>query len=320
MSTYNEQLEHLNKAIQSVQRQTFKDFEFIIILDNPQNQAIHKCVYQHAQKDARIRIIKNEVNLGLTQSLNKAIKLAKGTFMARMDADDIMAKSCLARELKEIETYHLDFVSASKINIDERGRKLGTYINDFSPKQMRKLLPYDNSINHPTVMVRMDLVRKEGGYRAIPSCEDYDLWLRMLYHGCRMRILPHIFLLRRIRSDGVCESNAYQLYLSKRFLLHLCRQYRTNPQIWNNEQAFKQFLDTQDTSAKKTRKFNHAYKIFYQSISDLKTKNYKRALPLFFQAICLDKDILWICFNKFTYQLRKRIVLALPNSYFINRP
>ena len=139
MSTYNEKLEHLHKAITSVQKQTFKDFEFIIILDNPQNHVIRNCIHHYAQNDARIRIIENETNIGLTQSLNKAIKTANGIYMARMDADDIMAKTCLERELSEIKRCHLDFVSASKINSDENGHKLGTYINDFSPEQMKKL-------------------------------------------------------------------------------------------------------------------------------------------------------------------------------------
>lgn len=312
MSTYNEKLEHLHKAITSVQKQTFKDFEFIIILDNPQNHAIRNCIYHYAQNDARIRIIENETNIGLTQSLNKAIKTANGIYMARMDADDIMAKTCLERELSEIKRCHLDFVSASKINIDENGHELGTYINDFSPEQMKKLLPFDNSINHPTVMVRLDLVRSEGGYREIPACEDYDLWLRLLHQNCRMRILPNIFLLRRMRSDGVCESNAYRLYLSKRFLLNLYQKSKKNPKLWKDNHAFEKYLCTQDTSPKKQQRFNQAYALLYQSIAGCKSKHFHKAIPLFIQAIRLDKDMLWIIGNKLSYQIRKRIVLSIP--------
>lgn len=312
MSTYNEKLEHLRKAIESVQKQTFQDYEFIIVLDNPQNHAIRNCVYHYAQNDKRIRVIENERNLGLTQSLNKAMKTANGTYMARMDADDIMAKSCLARELDEIKTHHLDFVSASKINIDEHGHKLGTYINDFSPKQMQKLLPYDNSVNHPTVMVRLDLVLREGGYREIPSCEDYDLWLRLLFHHCRMRILPNILLLYRIRANGICESNAYRLYLSKRFLLGLCQQSKKNPQVWKDKHAFKKYLRRQDTSPEKEKRFNQAHALLYQGISCLNRKHALQAVRLFIQAVHLDKDILWIIKNKLGYQLRKRIILSVP--------
>ena len=177
MSTYNEKIDYLRQAIESVQNQTFTNFEFIIILDNPENDAIRNCVYKYAEEDQRIKVIENENNLGLTQSLNKAIRIASGIYMSRMDADDIMHKNCLECELKVIQKFNLDFVSASKINIDERGNRLGKYINDFSPKQMRKLLPYDNSVNHSTVMVRLDKVRKEN------DTEKYHLAKIMIY-GC----------------------------------------------------------------------------------------------------------------------------------------
>lgn len=143
MSTYNEKLQYLTEAIESVRAQTFQDFEFIIILDNPQNEEIRQCVFQYKDQDPRIRVIRNEANLGLTKSLNKAIRVARGVYMSRMDADDIMAETCLERELEEIKSKNLDFVSASRVNIDEQGCRIGTYRNDFSPEQMKRLLPYD---------------------------------------------------------------------------------------------------------------------------------------------------------------------------------
>ena len=94
MSTYNEKLQYLTEAIESVLNQTFKNYEFIIILDNPQNDAIRDCVYQYAEKDFRIKVIENDSNIGLTKSLNKAIQNANGKYMSRMDADDIMHKNC----------------------------------------------------------------------------------------------------------------------------------------------------------------------------------------------------------------------------------
>ena len=62
-------------------------------------------MYNYAKKDSRILVVENEVNLGLTKSLNKAIGIARGTYMARMDADDIMAKSCLEQELDAMQKY-----------------------------------------------------------------------------------------------------------------------------------------------------------------------------------------------------------------------
>lgn len=308
MSTYNEKIEFLTEAIESVQNQTFKNYEFIIILDNPENVAIRNSVYKYAEEDSRIKVIENKTNLGLTKSLNKAIQIASGVYMSRMDADDIMHQNCLEYELKVLKKFNLDFVSASKINIDEQGNRLGTYKNDFSPKQLSKLLPYDNCVNHPTVMARLDRVRNENGYREIPSCEDYDLWLRLLFHGCNMRILPNVFLLRRMRTESVCEKNPYQLYQSKRFLFYLCKKSKKNITVWENNNAFRNFVKMQDMSQEKKEKFNQAYELMYIGIYLFKNRKYKESGKNILDAINLDRDILWILWNKFFYQIRKIIV------------
>ena len=308
MSTYNEKTDYLKQAIESVQNQTFKNYEFIIILDNPENDTIRNCVYKYAEEDQRIKVIENETNIGLTRSLNKAIRIASGIYMSRIDADDIMHKNCLECEIKVMQKYSLDFVSASKINIDEQGHRLGKYINDFSPKQIRKLLPYDNSVNHSTVMVRLDKVRKENGYREIPSCEDYDLWLRMLFHGCSMRILPNVFLLYRMRTDSVCGKDAYQLYQSKRFLLKLCRESKKNIAVWEDKNAFQRFLKKQDMSPKKKKLFNQAHEMMYTGIYLFQEKKILESGRILLNAVNLDRSILWILWNKFFYQIRKVLV------------
>lgn len=308
MSTYNEKLQYLTEAIESVRAQTFQDFEFIIILDNPQNEEIRECVFQYAKEDPRIRVIQNDDNLGLTKSLNKAIQAANGIYMSRMDADDIMADVCLERELEEIKSRKLDFVSASRVNIDEQGRRIGTYINDFSPKQIRRLLPYDNSVTHPSVMVCLELVRKEGGYREIPACEDYDLWLRLLFRGCRMRILPDVLLQYRVRAEGICGSDPYRQYLSRRFLRVLCKKGRKNPGAWEDAGAFGRFIRRQDTSQKKRIRFNKAYEIMYQGFRSFGGRKYGNGALLLLRAFCLDIEAAGVFLGKIGYWMRKRMV------------
>lgn len=307
MSTYNEKLQYLTEAIESVRAQTFQDFEFIIILDNPQNEEIRQCVFQYKDQDPRIRVIRNEANLGLTKSLNKAIRVARGVYMSRMDADDIMAETCLERELEEIKSKNLDFVSASRVNIDEQGCRIGTYRNDFSPEQMKRLLPYDNSVTHPSVLVRLDVVREEGGYREIPACEDYDLWLRLLFRGYRMRIMPDILLQYRVRAEGVCGSDPYRQYLSRRFLRLLCRNNRKKPEAWKDAGAFGRFIHRQDTSQKKREKFNKAYKMMYQGFHGFGSRKYGTGLLLLLRAFCLDWEVAGVFLGKVGYWGRKRL-------------
>ena len=87
MSVYNG-LPYLQKSIDSILNQTYKDFEFIII-DDCSTDKTWNILSEYAQKDKRIRLFKNEENLGLTKSLNKGLKVVQGEYIARMDGDDI---------------------------------------------------------------------------------------------------------------------------------------------------------------------------------------------------------------------------------------
>ena len=86
MSNYNTDEEYLRAAIESVLNQTYENFEFIIVDDCSTNNSIEVI---ESYRDSRIRLIKNEENLGLTKSLNVALKTARGQYIARMDADDV---------------------------------------------------------------------------------------------------------------------------------------------------------------------------------------------------------------------------------------
>jgi|InofroStandDraft_1065614.scaffolds.fasta_scaffold62708_1 Glycosyltransferases involved in cell wall biogenesis len=305
MSTYNEKREYLTAAIESVRKQTFCDYEFLIVLDNPQNEMIRECVLQYAAKDSRICVIENERNLGLTKSLNKAIQAASGVYMSRMDADDIMAETCLERELAEIREKSLDLVSVSRVNIDEHGCEQGMYINDFSPEQMKRLLPYDNSVTHPSVMVRLELVRKEGGYREIPACEDYDLWLRLLHHGSRMRIMPDVLLQYRVRAEGICGSDPYRQYLSKKYLMSMCKKSKKDTRIWERKESFKEYISRQDVSQGRKERFNHAYEEMYRGIAFLRGGKYWRGGRLLLQAVVRDWEMARVVGGKIGYWGRK---------------
>ena len=95
MSAYNSE-ETIKETINSILNQTYKDFELIIVNDKSTDntESIIKSF-----KDERIKLINNKKNLGLPASLNKAIKVAKGKYVARMDADDVMLHGRLEKQL-----------------------------------------------------------------------------------------------------------------------------------------------------------------------------------------------------------------------------
>ena len=89
MSTYNETESELSQSIESILHQTYRNIQFLIVNDNPANPTLAHTLSRYAASDSRIQIVENEQNLGLVASLNRGWKLAKGQYIARMDADDI---------------------------------------------------------------------------------------------------------------------------------------------------------------------------------------------------------------------------------------
>ena len=101
MSVFNGE-KHVNSAIKSILNQTFRDFEFIIIDDGSKDNTL-KVIKEYAKIDNRIKVIRNLTNIGLTKSLNKAIKLSKGEFIARQDTDDISLPNRLEKQIEFLQ-------------------------------------------------------------------------------------------------------------------------------------------------------------------------------------------------------------------------
>lgn len=101
MPVYNGE-KYLAEAIESVLKQTFTDFEFLVINDGS-TDATEKIILEHGRKDSRLKYIKNEKNQGLSEALNKGISIATGEYIARMDGDDICLPKRLEKQLKALE-------------------------------------------------------------------------------------------------------------------------------------------------------------------------------------------------------------------------
>lgn len=111
MSTYNESVSELRESIESVLKQTYSNIEFVIVIDNPNNEELSVFIYSF--DDPRIRVIKNDRNIGLVNSLNKAICQSKGEYLARMDADDICEVNRLKLQKEYLDKNNLDLVGGS---------------------------------------------------------------------------------------------------------------------------------------------------------------------------------------------------------------
>lgn len=191
MGIYNQKdRQALKLAVDSVLKQTFGGFEFLIY-DDGSNADDAQFLKELAEKDSRIVLLRGEENKGLAHGLNECIKVAKGEFVARMDGDDICEPNRLEHQLMYLE-QHLEcaFAGCAAKLFDADG-VWGTRTLTEQPgeKEFLKFSPYI----HPSVMFRSNVLKEAGGYleaKETRRCEDYELFMRLYcmgHHGYNMQ-------------------------------------------------------------------------------------------------------------------------------------
>ncbi len=195
MSVYNGE-RYLRAAMEGILNQTFKNFEFLIINDGSTDRTEE---ILNSYNDKRIRIF-NQSNQGLTKALNRGIKLSKGEYIARQDADDISLPERLAKQVEFLDIHkNIAVLGTFAKVIDEAGCFTGEVLElPVEPKEIERKLYLGNYVAHPTVMYRNSVIKKLGGYdENFEASEDYVLWLRVIGEGYNIGCLPDFFCLYR---------------------------------------------------------------------------------------------------------------------------
>lgn len=192
---------YLRECIDSVLAQTFKDFEFLIVDDGSDDDSVKIARSYH---DDRIRLIQNTHDY--IGSLNILLDEARGKYIARMDADDVMRYNRLSIQYDYLENNNnIDIVCGE---IEYLGNESGTTIaNEF--EVTLDVISGGNIIPHPTVMMRTNSIR-EKNLQYNPEylfAEDYNLWVDALIAGLRIIKLPQILISYRICSTQISQLN-----------------------------------------------------------------------------------------------------------------
>ncbi len=169
----------LELAIDSVLTQTMPEFEFLIYDDGSR---VEEATYLQdlAAKDSRIKLLKGEKNLGLAHGLNQCLNVAKGEYIARMDADDISIPERFQTQFSFLEKHpEVAYAGSAAFLFDEIGawgrREMP---NEPKEQDFLRFSPYI----HPAVMFRSSVLKKAGGYLETKDtlrCEDYELFMRL---------------------------------------------------------------------------------------------------------------------------------------------
>lgn len=231
MAVYNTPEAMLVEAVNSICCQTYKNIEFIIVNDHSTESetitALDRIIKQHPH----IKQVNNETNLGLTKSLNIALKHCTGKYIARMDSDDISKPERIMKQVRYMEE-HKD-VCVLGTMIEEFGALPFTYkkyidhTGDHERFAIRMLFGNKGPV-HPSVMIRRDFLNKNGiSYREeIKKAQDYALWVDCLNAGGIIENLGEPLLRYRIHAGQITKINqGEQLQFAKQIVQEQMTRY-----------------------------------------------------------------------------------------------
>lgn len=184
MPVYNA-AKFLGPCLESIQKQTFQDWELVAI-DDASTDNSYQLLSGAAKTDNRIRVFRNRKNRGVAVTLNRAIKLAQAGYLARMDADDIMARDRLAKQKSFLERHPETVVVGGQcelMNID--GTTIGFKNYPLEDWEIRKMIFTFSPASHPSIMINRCLVPKQFEWYNPYACpaEDIDLYFRLFGFG-----------------------------------------------------------------------------------------------------------------------------------------
>ena len=218
MSIYNESVSELNKSINSILNQSYRNLEFIIINDNPLNKQLENQLNELVRQDSRVKVYVNNNNIGLVESLNRALGFSHGDYIARMDADDISEPSRIKKQVSCIEQKNLDLIGSSLILIDEQDVQFGTLHFPTRNEHIVRFMKYGTCLPHPTWLGKKEVFDCLHGYRKALYCEDYDFLLRVLKRGYKVGNCDGYDLRYRVRKCGISQSNYVKQYVLRKYL------------------------------------------------------------------------------------------------------
>jgi glycosyltransferase involved in cell wall biosynthesis len=320
MSVFNGQM-YLNECIESILSQTFENFEFLI-LDDASNDSTYDIIKNY--KDKRIKLIRNEKNLGLTKSLNLLLDIVRGEHVARIDADDV---ACNERFIKQ--TFALDenksvgMVASNCDIINENSDFLFNHCPSSNDTALKWSFIFRNPIRHSTVMLRKDVINKVGKYNEFfEFSQDYELWHRILINS-KIKIIP----------ETLCKIRNHKKSISSKMLEN---QYYFSNIVSKNqiEYYLKKYISNKELIKLKTI-YVHRHPIEIKEINKIQIKDFDNILKIYFdlvlsfEKVCLDHDSLilevtsdiksLLKISKIRPDLRKSIKKFLKNNDILSK-
>jgi glycosyltransferase involved in cell wall biosynthesis len=227
-------VDYLERLLLSIQKQTFNKYEVIVVDDHSPNQEEYKSLVEKYQMIFdEFTYLSNSKNSGAPHSRNRGIKIAKYDLIALVDDDDEWCSQKLAHQVNVFESHpETDIVYTWTNAIDEDGKIVYEYKKEIEGNPKYEILK-GCFIPSPSVMVKKDAITKSGLFdETLPSCQDWDMWTRMILDGANVRVVKEIDTIYYKHNNGTIglSPKAYQGFMIY-FRKHFFSAMKVNPII-----------------------------------------------------------------------------------------
>lgn len=276
MSVYNGE-RYLKESIESILNQTFTHFEFIIVNDASIDKT-REIIQSYT--DSRIVYIENEINIGQTKSLNKAIRIARGKYIARMDADDIAFPNRFSVQVEFLnKNTSINVIGSWYLIVDDTGKIVRKVCLPTNSTEIKALLiasspltyPY---IAHPTVMLRREIFGDIGYYNEkYYIAQDYDLWIR-ISRKYRIVNLSQVLLKYRIHKQSL-TNDSFQMSIkeAENIINFNITYYMPEINVTERRILFNMLLFHKQNNKKEGEKVFDVFHFFYLQVMSGELKN-----------------------------------------------
>lgn len=208
---------YLKDCLESLLNQTYKNYELIIVDDHSTDNS-YEILKEYKGKNKKIRIFRNNKNKGVSETAKKAISLAKGDYIARMDADDIAILNRLEKQIRYLENHPETVALGGQcITIDSKNNVIGEKVFPTTFNEIYKYIFRFIPVQQPTLMIAKNRLPKNFVYYTdgMNTAEEVELLFKLFKHG-RVENLDETLLLYRIH-----DANTSFLNIKETFLLTL---------------------------------------------------------------------------------------------------
>ncbi len=225
----------IEEAVASIVSQTYKNLE-IIIVDDCSTDGTYEMLVNFQKSDNRIKLFRNDKNLRIAATLNFALSVCKGEYIARMDGDDISVPERIEKQVKFMQEHpDIDLVGLHVINIDEGGAEIKRPKFCTSAETCRELVKYSIPVYH-FWLAKKEAYEKVGNYR-ISTVEDYDFLLRMATLKLKFCNHPEYLYKQRIRIGNTATSSGL---IQRKYLDYVRQLYNERVNNVKSEDSFSE--------------------------------------------------------------------------------